>query len=159
MPLVEYAEPAGAVLLTWALQAPVAGVRQHLADPDRLPEWLGRRTAGGFEAGQTLVVDHGDGHLCTSRVERASGEEIAMTWEFPDEPRSQLSVRLEGVPMQGTESTLLHLTHLRLGDLAASYLPGWITHLTYLEASVLGEPLARDAFWRLYETFQRLGAH
>lgn len=70
-----------------------------------------------------------------------------MTWEFPDEPRSH--VRIVLTPDDGT--THLLLAHDGLGDEAANYLPGWHTHLLYLEDLLLGQPRPMADFWATYE--------
>lgn len=154
MPLVGYTRDPKSMSITWKLAPDVPTVWDHLTTADRLPEWLGHPRSGRFCSGDTLVVDHGDGYLCTSVVEAVHDNRLSMTWEFPDEPPSHLSVVLEPVTDEedGGEHCLLHLRHSGLGDLAGTYLPGWITHLTYFEASLETTPLPPQAFWRLYET-------
>lgn len=162
MPLVARVDAPGVVCLTWRLSTRPAAVWRHLTDVDRLPEWLGRRQDGSFTVGDHLVVDHGDGYLCRSDVLVAQdGRSLAMSWQFPDEPPSRVTIELETVlPDESMPdgATDLHLEHHELADLAGSYLPGWITHLTYFEASLHGEPLPTGSFWRLYETHDRLTA-
>lgn len=50
----------------------------------------------------------------------------------------------------------MRLAHHGLGDLVGSYGPGWITHLTFLEAAVVGAPIPTSHFWKLHATFQSL---
>lgn len=157
MPIVEYRRDSGAIMLVWALPAMAGAVWRHLTSERYLPEWLGHRTSGEVAEAQTLVVDHGDGYLCTSRIDTVEpGRRLAMSWEFDDEPPSRLDLSLESLADEINDPCRLHLRHTQLGDLTASYLPGWITHLTYLEASVRADPLPLSAFWSLYETHQLL---
>lgn len=70
-----------------------------------------------------------------------------MTWEFPDEPPSQVRIVLTPTG----ESTRLALQHDGLGTEAVDYLPGWHTHLLYLEALLLGQPRSMADFWSTYD--------
>src|SRR3984885_10083815 len=99
-----------------------------------------------------LVIDHGQGQLSRSEVTEAEApHRLTMTWEFPDEPRSRVAVELR----ESDEGAAAKLTHTG-PDLAASYGPGWTTHLTYLEAAVQGETTPPSQFWKLYATFAAL---
>lgn len=161
MPLVGYTRDSKSMSITWKLAHSVPNVWDHLTNARRLPEWLGQARSGGFCSGDTLVVDHGDGYLCTSVVDAVDdNHRLSMSWEFPDEAPSRLSVVVEAVTdeQDAKERCLLHLRHSELGDLTSSYLPGWITHLTYFEASLETTPLPTQAFWRLYETHNLLTA-
>lgn len=163
MPLVDHDGRDRSVNLVWELGADPTTVWRHLTDVERLPEWLGRRVEGGFVPwGTDLVVDHGDGHLSRSTIMGADeGQNLTMTWEFPDEPPSTVMFVLRAGSLYGQSDdggTVLRLTHDDLGDLTATYLPGWITHLTFFEASLSGHPLPREMFWRLYETTEHLTA-
>jgi len=160
MPLVESAVDDGAVSLTWRLEATAESTWRHLTSLEHLPEWLGLPRSGSFASGDTLVVDHGDGYLCTSRIGAVEPDrELDLTWQFPDEPLSRLTLTVTTVPEgDATGQTHLALRHTGLGGLTDSYLPGWITHLTYLEGSLDGAPLPLGAFWRLYRTHERLTA-
>ncbi|MCK0111691.1 SRPBCC domain-containing protein [Ornithinimicrobium sp. F0845] len=160
MSLVAGTVDAGAVSLTWRLDSPAAEVWRHLTSVEHLPEWLGRPRSGGFTSGDKLVVDHGDGYLCTSHIGTVEpGRALDLTWQFPDEPLTHLTLTVETAAAESDESagrSHLHLHHAGLGDLTASYLPGWITHLTYLEGSLETAPLPLSAFWSLYQTIERL---
>ena len=158
MPLVDCTEGSGAVSVAWTLERSVPVVWEHLTSVPHLPEWLGHARSGGFSAGAALVVDHGDGYLCTSVVDTVDdGRRLGMSWEFPDEPPSRLSITLESADTQdGGERCQLRLQHSGLDELTSSYLPGWLTHLTYFECSLEATPLPSQAFWRLYETHRRL---
>ncbi|MGA4670882.1 SRPBCC domain-containing protein [Propionibacteriaceae bacterium Y1923] len=152
MPLLTAAAEQGTVRLTWELPHDPRSVWQHLTDVDRLTEWLGQLRFGSFTVGDELVIDHGEGYLCRSIVHVADEpRELAMTWHFPDEPASRLSINLD-------PPGRLQLEHTALGDLGGSYLPGWITHLTFLEASLRGEPIPLSAFWGVHATHERLTA-
>lgn len=159
MPLVEYAQDTAAVSITWILARRTPDVWRHLTSEQYLPEWLGHVRGGGFSIGEALVVDHGDGHLCTSVVETIECDRrLGMTWEFPGERSSHLVVTVEpgGDEQDAVDQCLMHLRHTGLDDLTGSYLPGWITHLTYFESSLEATPLPKQAFWRLYETHHHL---
>ena len=62
---------------------------------------------------------------------------LSMTWELPDEPDSRITVTLHPEEAGSRMEFLCH----DLGDRLRSYGPGWITHLTYLEAAVSRAPL------------------
>lgn len=161
MPLVGYTRDAGTVSITWKLPRSTPDVWRHLTSARHLPEWLGHARVGGFSSGDTLVVDHGEGYLCTSVVDTREDERrLGMSWRFPDEPPSRLLVTLESVADEhdAMERCHLRLLHTELDDLTRTYLPGWITHLTYFEGSLETAPLPPQAFWRLYETHHRLTA-
>lgn len=77
-------------------------------------------------------------------------------WGFPDEPPSALAIKLDDYPAEhgavpGPEhGTVLELVHHGLADLVVTYLPGWVTHLSFFEASLEGDPLPPSSFWRIY---------
>ncbi|PMC75895.1 hypothetical protein CJ197_06820 [Brachybacterium sp. UMB0905] len=134
-----------------------ATVWEHLVARERLPEWLGTPLEGPSHTPGTLVIDHGDGTLCTSTLlEVDPGEGLAMTWQFPEEPETRLEVHLHA--RAGTTGTVLELVHRGLGELTDSYGPGWTTRLTFFEASLEGSPLPLDQFWNLWSTVNGLGA-
>jgi uncharacterized protein YndB with AHSA1/START domain len=142
----------GAVTVSWSFQAPVAAVWRGLTDPALLSQWLGTVIEIDIRAGGSLVIDHGQGQLSRSAVTEAEApHRLTMTWEFPDEPRSQVTVELR----ESDEGAAAKLTHTG-PDLAASYGAGWTTHLTYLEAAVQGETIPPSQFWKLYATFAAL---
>lgn len=161
MPLLSHRCDLGWIELDWVVPASAQDTWTHLVSLDHLPAWLGEPVAGSFVEGGTLVVDHGAGYLCESRVLRlASGRRIAMTWDFPDEPSSRVIIQVNptgaALTLGPTVQTTLRLRHADLGDLTSTYLPTWLTHLTYLEASLVGEPLPPSHFWRLCDTFTAL---
>lgn len=169
MPLLTSSRDADGIVLTWDLARPAAEVWQHLTSRQHLPHWLGQLVSGTLDEGRTVVVDHGEGYLCTSLVDRVEpGRALGMSWDFPDEPTSHLRVTLEASDVEEpaepsehpTEPTArgcrLTLRHTGLGDLGTSYLPGWITHLTFFEASLAGTHLPPEAFWPLCATLQTL---
>ena len=142
----------GAVTVSWSFQAPIAAVWRGLTDPALLPQWLGTVVEIDIRTGGRLVIDHGQGQLSRSEVTEAEApHRLTMTWEFPDEPRSRVAVELR----ESDEGAAAKLTHTG-PDLAASYGPGWTTHLTYLEAAVQGETIPPSQFWKLYATFAAL---
>jgi uncharacterized protein YndB with AHSA1/START domain len=158
MPLTDLTVTPGAVRLSWSLKASPAHTWAHLTDREQLPTWLGALASGQLRTGERIVVDHGEGYECASTITRLEpGAHLAMTWEFPDEPESMLAAHLE--PAEAGDECLLVLTHSGLGELTKSYAPGWMTHLTYFEASLGGHPLPAEVFWRLYESFAHLDAH
>lgn len=160
MPLVEQVREHDAVRLIWRLGFAPNSVWSHVTDVERLAEWIALPLSGGFAIGQELVMDHGEGYVSVSPILASDpGRALTMGWRFPDEPPSTVDLTFEPTPSADqptTDATHLTLTHTGLGELTGSYLPGWITHLTYLEASLHGDPLPFSAFWRLYETHDRL---
>lgn len=162
MSLIDYEVADGGIRLQWLLPRDRSQVWDHLTDLASLPEWLGGAQEGSFDAGSVIVVDHGQGYLCRSRVLRADeARSLAMTWHFPDEPPSQVELILATEPNEAQAAspdgrTRLTLHHAGLGGLAADYLAGWLTHMTYLEASLVGAPLPPGGFWGLCATNARL---
>lgn len=158
MPLNSMRVTDGAVHLHWDLDAAPDRVWAQLTDAERLPEWLGRPLSpetATWEEGARLVVDHGDGQLCHSTVLGCDApSSLELTWEFEDEPGSQVSVQIASEE-PGVKSTLL-LRHTGLAELTGSYAPGWLTHLSFFEASLAGDPLPLGQFWNLYGTLVQL---
>jgi len=155
MPLSSTSCSGGVVSLAWSLEAPTERVWSAWTDPALLIQWLGEAVACDIRKGGLLVVDHGEDTL--SRSEILDAEEphrLQLTWEFPNETPSRLAITLESVD----DGTLLHLVHSQLGDLEKSYEAGWMTHLSFLEAAVAGEPLPTSQFWKLHDTFRALTA-
>jgi len=145
----------GAVVVSWSFQAPVEAVWRGLTDPALLSQWLGTAVEADVRTGGRLVIDHGEGQLSRSEVTTAEApHRLIMTWEFPGEPRSRVAVELSESD-EGCAATLTHTGP----DLAASYGPGWTTHLTYLEAAVHGDAIPPSQFWKLYTTFAALQGH
>ena len=115
------------VLLSWAMPVPAVQVWWGLTSSEALPQWLGTPTSGTFVVGDVVTIEHAEGFLSTSTILACEPQQLlSMTWDFPDEPRSLLSIRLE--PDDGG-ATRLTLAHDGLGGEAAGYLPGWHTHL------------------------------
>lgn len=155
MPLLTAAADGGDVTVVWALDAARAAVWGRLVDPAVLALWLGRPVVAELWPGGRLAVDHGQGYLCQSRLDRVEpGSVLAMSWRFPDEPETQLTIEVGDDPA----GCVLHLRHTGLGELAPSYRLGWLVHLTYFEAAVHGTPLPHGQFWNLHATFAALFA-
>jgi uncharacterized protein YndB with AHSA1/START domain len=142
------------VSLAWRIEVPRARVWQCLTDADLIHQWLGEVISGGVEPGSGFAVDHGDGYICRSTVSTwAEQSRLGFTWQFPDEPASEVGLGLEN----SGGLTDLRLRHGDLGDLSRSYRDGWCVHLSYLEAAALGTPLPPSMFWRLHGTMAQLG--
>ena len=151
MPLITgRIEPdAQQVSITWLLNAPQDAVWAGLTNPRALPHWLGTVTSGQFVPGDVVIVEHAEDYFCSSRIlDCEPGRLLSMTWKFADEPLSQLQIVLTPGGASGTQ---LALTHCGLGDEMSAYLPGWQTHLLYLEAFLLGQPLPMADFWSEHE--------
>lgn len=149
MPLVSASSDGGVLALSWSVAYPLEVVWGAVVDADVTSLWLGRPVEGCLRPGETLVVDHGDGYLCRSQVvEVDEPRHLAMTWQFPDEPASRVALDVES----SGSGALVRLTHRDLGDVLASYVPGWMTHLTYLEAAISGAPIPHSFFWELHGT-------
>ena len=118
-----------------------------LTSGEALPQWLGTPTSGTFAVGEVVSIKHAEDYLSTSTILASEPQQLlSMTWDFPDEPRSLVSIRLE--PDDG--ATLLTLAHDGLGGEAAGYLPGWHTHLLYLEGALTSRPLDPAGFWTVF---------
>lgn len=158
VPLADLTVTPSDLTIGWTLHASAASVWAHLADRDKLPQWLGKVVEGDLSPGGTIVVDHGEDYLCTSIVaDMVPEQRLAMSWEFPDEQESALTLEL--TQLGAADEILLTLAHRSLGELTTSYVPGWLAHLTYLEASLAGHPLPRLEFWNLTATLTALYAH
>ncbi|PPF64189.1 hypothetical protein C5E11_05745 [Clavibacter michiganensis] len=155
MPLSSTTCSGGVVSLAWSLDAPPERVWSAWTDPTLLPQWLGAAVECDIRAGGLLVVDHGEDTLSRSEIlDAAKPHRLQLTWEFQNEAPSRLSITLEGAD----DGTQLHLVHSQLGSLEKSYEAGWMTHLTFLEAAVEGDPLPISQFWKLHDTFRALTA-
>lgn len=153
MPLSQYSMADDVLTVSWAFPVPQQDVWNAFRQPTLLFQWLGRATECDLRPGGRVLIDHGDGFRSKSLVLTANEPELlAMTWNFPDEPESQLEFSLDPTEQGST----LELRHLKLGDLTGAYLPGWLTHLTFLEAAVSGTPLPAAQFWPLHSTLQAL---
>lgn len=137
----------GRVTLQWSLRVPADRVWWGLIDPEALPQWIGTLSSGTFAPGSVVSVQHAEGYFCISEIlDCVPAALLAMTWKFPDEPLSY--VRIELTP-EG-KGTCLTLTHEGLGGESAGYLPGWQTHLLYLEDLLQGRPRSMADFWLVY---------
>lgn len=140
--------PSGCVTLQWSLPESPDRVWHALTSPEALPHWMGTVTSGEFAADSVVTVQHSVDYSCISEIrDWEPGRLLAMTWSFPDEPLSVL--RIELTP--DGSSTQLLLVHEGLGDETANYLPGWQTHLLYLEDLLRGCPRPMSEFWLVYE--------
>jgi uncharacterized protein YndB with AHSA1/START domain len=152
MPLVAVSPHAGGVRISWSLGHPSDAVWSALTAPASVGQWMGDAVECDIRPGGSLVVDHGEGYRSRSTViEVEPPRLLVMTWEFPDEPVSEVTftVRASG------DGTMLELVHAVVPELAASYRVGWLTHLTYLEAVADGDPLPASQFWKLHATLLR----
>lgn len=150
---------ADVLTIEWSLPRSPSLVWRHLKDPDKLDEWLGRPLSFDARVGGEIVVDHDDGYLCRSEILSSPRPHCAeLSWEFPDEPATRLWLStFEVADVTGQhESTTLVLKHMGLGSLIDSYVSGWMTHLTYFEASLSGTPLPSGQFWSLCATYAHL---
>lgn len=150
---------ADVLTIGWSLPHSPSAVWRHLQDPDKLDEWLGRAQSFDPRIGGEIVVDHGDGYVCRSEVLTPPFPHgVELSWKFPDEPETRLSLTtVESAEDTGQhEATTLVLKHVGLGSLIDSYASGWMTHLTYCEASLYGRPIPSDQFWSLCATFAHL---
>lgn len=150
MPLIHHSveTTSGRVFHDWSMAVPSSRLWWGLTDPHALPHWLGDVVSGAFVTGGVVTIEHAEDYRCTSRIQEFESERLlGMTWQFPDEQLSHVRIML--VPGGGT--TRLALTHEGLGSNATAYLPGWHTHLLYLEALLLNRPRAMDDFWSIYD--------
>jgi uncharacterized protein YndB with AHSA1/START domain len=133
---------------SWSIAVSADHAWWGLTALEALPLWLGKLTSGKFVVGSSVTIEHADGYYCTSRIRECEpGRILGMTWEFPDEPPSYVRIVLT----PAGESTLLALQHDGLGKEAADYVPGWHTHLLYLEALLMGQPRPMADFWSTYD--------
>lgn len=139
--------------LTWRVEASRARVWECITNADSLSLWLGEVVDSAVGTGSDFVVDHGDDYCCRSTVVTyAEPSRLDFTWHFPEEPKSQVTLRLN----ESANATELRPTHSALGDLTPSYRDGWCVHLSFLEAAALGTPLPPSMFWQLQGTIAQL---
>lgn len=149
MPLLHRTDQAVTLRIGWRIDVDIDEVWTCLTDAARLPQWLGTPVVHELEQGGRLVVDHGDGYRCTSRITALEpGTHLAMTWQFPDEPATAIAISL----VEAGTGCVVELVHSDLGALLGSYTAGWLVHLTYLEAAAAGTPLPTGQFWNLHAT-------
>ena len=155
MPLTSIATDNDVLAISWFFAVPADSVWTGFEDREVLSHWLGRGIEVNVSAGGTLVVDHGEGYISRSVITEADRpQRLSMTWEFPDEPDSRVTITFHSEDA----GTRMDFAHHDLGDLMNSYGPGWITHLTYLEAAVNGAPVPLSQFWPLHATVETLYA-
>lgn len=153
MPLTRFSTDDGVLTVSWTFSVPPQAVWDAFGQPRLLSQWLGTALECDLAAGGMLRIDHGEDTVSRSRVKTArEPERLAMSWEFPDEPESDLDIAFAAAETGST----LELRHRGLGALAGSYLPGWLTHLAFLEAAVSGSPLPWGQFWSFYATLDAL---
>lgn len=144
-------EANGRVIHEWSMNVPISRLWWGLTDPTALPQWLGILTEGTFVNGGVVTIQHAENYSCTSQILACEPEQLlSMTWKFPDEDLSNLQIELTSVD----DAVGLVLTHDELGDEVKNYLPGWHTHLLYLEDLLLGRPRSMDDFWSTYEVLR-----
>lgn len=155
MSLTSISSGNGALVIAWSFAAPAQTVWAGFNDRTLLPQWLGQPLECDVRAGGSIVVDHGGGTLSRSIVTEVNPpRRLVMSWEFPNEPESRIAFTLR----PSDSGTTMELLHSGLGDLVGSYGPGWITHLTFLEAAVDGAPLPWSQFWPVYASLEALSA-
>jgi uncharacterized protein YndB with AHSA1/START domain len=104
------------VSITWQLELDAKSTWRHLVDLDTWSEWLGSPIEGSLRPGVQLIVDHGDGYLCTSEVESVESEHsLVMSWSFPDEHRTWLELTVSST---GEGGSVVVLSHHELGALS-----------------------------------------
>lgn len=161
--------PGDVLSIGWLFPQTQSSVWTHLTTSENVHEWLGRPTTFDTRVGGEIIVDHDDGYLCRSEVLSVTHDDdpshtgrVELSWEFPDEPPSRVSLRIfdsDNRSDDGTSHTPsagLVLQHFDLGTLIDSYVAGWLTHLTYFEASLEGRPIPPGQFWALCATFDQL---
>lgn len=152
----EIDEAQDTLTIAWSLAKPASAVWTHLTDPARLTEWLGDPQTFDARPGGEIRIDHGDGYVCRSIVKRVEPADylFGVTWQFPDEHPTLVEVRIQP---SADATSVLTLRHYDLGELRDSYADGWVTHLTFFEASLNGTPLPVTEFWNLHATIVALG--
>jgi uncharacterized protein YndB with AHSA1/START domain len=141
-----------AVRLERSYAAGTADLWSALTEPARLARWLAR-VEGDLRVGGDFVVyfddvDPDQQSRGTVRDCRPT-DHLQVTWLFPDEEESQVTVDLYP---SGDGATVLVLDHRRLPDYAAAgYGAGWQTYLEQLDTEVGGpaHALAWDSRWAL----------
>ncbi|MGO1942982.1 MAG: SRPBCC domain-containing protein [Ancrocorticia sp.] len=139
----------------WDLNRTADEIWSHIVNPSYVEQWLGAPISFNTAVGGEIRIDHGDGYICRSIVQRvdAADYQFEATWHFPDEHEMIVEV---SVRETGEDLSQLVLRHLGLGDLLGSYSRGWLTHLTFFEASLESTPLPFEQFWNLHGTFSAL---
>ncbi|WP_255491720.1 MULTISPECIES: SRPBCC domain-containing protein [unclassified Actinotalea] len=137
----------GEVHLEVALPAATSDVWRALTDGEHTVRWLGRLD-GVVAEGVRFDLWH-DEHVRSRHavLQWEPRRLLILTWDFPEERPSRLTVALDEV---APSSTTLTLHHEDLDD-AVSYAAGWHRHLEYLHAHLAGDDLPFDDFWTGYD--------
>ena len=155
MPLTKVVTDESGTEIAWSLSTSADHVWELLTGPESVSLWLGAVVEGEIAPHASFTVDHGEGTLCRSKVlTYAEPRVLRYSWEFPDEPPSEVELKLES----SGAGTALTVSHSLPSDLVDSYQNGWPVHLTFLEAAALGEPLPPSMFWKLHATMSRLSS-
>jgi uncharacterized protein YndB with AHSA1/START domain len=112
-----------------------ADLWQAVTDPARLARWFAP-VSGDLRVGGSYRVDFGEDQVATGTVRECTPPHaFRATWDFPGEPTSLVSVRVEAV----AGGSLLVLEHTRLPlDQGAGYGAGWHAYLDALGADLGG---------------------
>ncbi len=135
------------VVMSATTAAGPAAVWRALTDPAGTGAWLGR-LEGRLERGRTVAVHHEEDVVSRHEVLACDAPvRLALTWDFPGEPRSLLTVTLAARADGGSDVVLRH------DDLAepVAYAAGWHRHLEFLLGHLAGHPLAPADFWSGHE--------
>ncbi len=152
--VVGHADKAhGEVRVHVALPARVEDAWQALTDGQHIATWLGRLDDGTVTSGGRFALWHDDDVRSRHTVVQWQPPRLlTLTWDFPEERRSQVSFALLGA---GSAATTLTVHHQGLDD-PVSYAAGWHRHLEYLEAHLGGGDLPMDDFWTGYDDLVQL---
>jgi uncharacterized protein YndB with AHSA1/START domain len=114
--------------------ATAAEVWSAITEPERLGRWLAPTTL--LEDGR-YEIDFGEGQSTAGEVvECDPPHALVVTWDFPDEPASRVSVEVR----PDGDGCVLVLDHTRLPqNQGAGYGAGWEAYLGRLEAQLAGE--------------------
>jgi DNA-binding transcriptional MerR regulator/uncharacterized protein YndB with AHSA1/START domain len=142
-------DPArGLVTMRRAIPSDAASVWAMFTVPEHLGHWLGRVTDGAPGPGADFSLWHDEDTRSTHTVTVWEPvRRLDLTWDFPEEGRSTVSVELsDATEGADDDATLLTLRHDGVAD-AASYAAGWHRHLDYLIAYHAGAELPPGLFW------------
>ena len=153
MPLTSISTDNDVLAISWFFAVPPESVWSGFQDRETVSLWLGSPAEWDVTAGGNLVVDHGEGYISRSIVTEAdSPHRLSLTWEFPDEPDSRITITLH--PEEA--GSRMDFAHHELGGRINSYGPGCITILSFLVAALKGTPVPLSQFWPLHGTFEAL---
>lgn len=137
-------ESRGDVRLSIVVSADVQRVWTALTSGDDLPTWIGRLAGPPLGAGSQFDLWHENVVKSSHTIQLWNPPTLLkLTWDFPDEPRSQVTFHLEA---QLEAMTLVRVEHRGLDD-PISYAAGWHRHLTFLAAHLSGRDLTWESFW------------